>query len=412
MSDRPSVFQLVSVGREATHGAHAIPAQRLGALSIDLAAEPTVQTFRPSGFLVHTVAATNYEQASWSAEGIGTYNEITAPLRMLLGAPETTNPATGVFLHTFRLNSSASTPQQTYTAVAGDASRNAWTRYLLLTQAQMTATASEGLQLRAQGLARRFVDDGYRRLSVVGGPPTGGTWDLTVGSATASGLAYNATATAVQTALALAGVSATVLGGPFPATPLHVFFNVTPGAISVTDSFTPGGDVEVARDPNATLASLIPVVGAQITHRTALTYAGLASATDLTRVFSWQLSIDNRAGPIRPMDASGTFAGHVELAPTAKLTVQVGADATGMAMLQQLRSNERIFWRMRAVGGVIAGTSNYTLEIDACMLLDEVRIIRDADGIVQASFGGTLAHDPTWGRALEIRVQNGDATAL
>ena len=412
MSDRASVFQTVYVGRETTAGSFVAPDRQLAALSIELTPGVTVQTFRPSGYVVHTVAATNYQQSDWQAEGIGTYNEITIPLRLLLGAPTTTGTAP-VYEHEWLLNSSQSTAQNTYTVVVGDSTRNALTNYMLLQSLQLTATSQAGLQIQASGVARRWRDDCYRQFSVVNGTPTGGTWDLTIGTTNVTGLAYNITASALQTALTNAGIEATVTGGAFPGAALHVFFTDTPGAISVTDTFTPGGDVEVSRVPTATMADVVPIVGSHITHRSAGAYAGLSSASPLTRVFNWQFQFDNRAGVFAPMDASGTFAAHVETAPNARLTVQVGADSNGMAYFSNLTANTRLFWRLRADGSNIGTSSTpHRFEVDVSMLLSEVRLLRDADGIVQASFTGTLAHDPTWGRALRMYVRNGDATAL
>lgn len=60
------------------------------------------------------------------------------------------------------------------------------------------------------------------------GTPTGGTFTLTLDGETTAGIAYNATATTVQTALeALSNVTsgdATVTGGPGPGTPYVVTF--------------------------------------------------------------------------------------------------------------------------------------------------------------------------------------------
>lgn len=60
------------------------------------------------------------------------------------------------------------------------------------------------------------------------GTPTGGTFTLTFGADTTAGIAYNATASAVQTALeALATIDpgdVTVTGGPLPGTPVVITF--------------------------------------------------------------------------------------------------------------------------------------------------------------------------------------------
>ncbi len=73
-------------------------------------------------------------------------------------------------------------------------------------------------------------------VTITGGP-TGGTFTLTYGGQTTTGIAYNATASAVRTALgALTSVGGTqhvsVTGGPGPSTPYVVTFR---GALGITD---------------------------------------------------------------------------------------------------------------------------------------------------------------------------------
>lgn len=77
------------------------------------------------------------------------------------------------------------------------------------------------------------------------GSPTGGTFTLTVDGQTTSGIAYNATATAVQAALeALSTVAVgqvTVTGGPGPATPYVVTLAPELGALTGSGSGLTGG---------------------------------------------------------------------------------------------------------------------------------------------------------------------------
>lgn len=62
---------------------------------------------------------------------------------------------------------------------------------------------------------------------VITGGPTGGTFTLTSGVFTTLGIAYNATASVVQSALnlALGASSVTCTGGPLPATPVTIEFS-------------------------------------------------------------------------------------------------------------------------------------------------------------------------------------------
>jgi hypothetical protein len=87
------------------------------------------------------------------------------------------------------------------------------------------------------------------------GTPTGGTFTLTFNSQTTSAIAYNATASAVQTALeALSNVApgdVTCAGGPLPGTPVTVTFGgAYDGAnvpqMTATGTFTGGTSPAVA----------------------------------------------------------------------------------------------------------------------------------------------------------------------
>jgi hypothetical protein len=101
------------------------------------------------------------------------------------------------------------------------------------------------------------------------GTPTGGTFSLTFGGQTASGIAYNATASAVQTAfLALSSVgagNATVTGGPGPGTPYVITFTGSlgkkpVGAITAAGSFTGGTSpaIAVAQTTTGVLPTAVP----------------------------------------------------------------------------------------------------------------------------------------------------------
>jgi hypothetical protein len=87
------------------------------------------------------------------------------------------------------------------------------------------------------------------------GTPTGGTFSLTFSGQTAAGIAYNAIASAVQTALvALSNIApgdVTVTGGPGPGTPYVVTFggayaNTNVPAMTAAGSFTGGTSPAVA----------------------------------------------------------------------------------------------------------------------------------------------------------------------
>jgi hypothetical protein len=85
------------------------------------------------------------------------------------------------------------------------------------------------------------------------GPPTAGTFTLTFDGATAAGIAFNATAAAIKTALAgLANLDAediTTTGGPINTTPVVVTFDLNRGDVPtlvVNNTGLTGGTVAVA----------------------------------------------------------------------------------------------------------------------------------------------------------------------
>lgn len=432
MTDRASVFLKPQIGREATPGTRVPPTRELGSMEIALSFDPTVQTFAPAGFLLNTVAATNYEQTRAQVRGVGDYRELVYLAEMLLSHVSPTTPASGSLTRDWEwlLNSSSANDQAVWTALVGDdARRAALASYLLMQELTLTANLQQGLQYTGSGVARKLEDDKTRHITITGGPATSGTWSLTIGAQTAASLARNVTAAALQTALeALSNVAPgdiVCAGGPLGTAPIMLHF--LPGGafgdaaamptISAADTFD-AGDISISRlNPAATQLTPQPVVGAHISHYIASSYAGLPG-TALTRLFNWQFKMGNRAGVIAPMRRAnaGTFDAHVETRPDATVTFSIGADDTGMAYLRTLRANDLIFYRQEAIGAAIetvAGPITYyrTFIVDACLLLTKATPKNDSEGLVQIDFEGVIAHDPTWGRGLRWFLRN-ELTAL
>lgn len=433
MTDRATVFQKPQIGRESPAGTRVSPSRMLSSMEIALAFDPTVQTFAPAGFLLNTVAATNYEQTRAQLRGVGDYRELVYLAEMILGHVSPTTPASGSLTRDWEwlLNSSSPNDQAVWTALVGDdATRAALASYLLAQEVTLTASLDNGLQYTGAGVARKIEDDKTRHITITGGTPTSGTWSLTIGAQTASSLSRTITAAALQTALeALSNVEVgdiVCVGGPLGTAPLMLHF--LPGgqygdaaampAISAADTFD-AGDIGITRlNPAATQLTPQPVVGAQISHYLASSYAGLTGATALTRLFNWQFKLGNRANVIKPMRRAnnGTFDAHVETRPDATVTFSIGADDTGMAYLRSLRANSLVFYRQEAIGAAIetvAGPITYyrTFIVDACLLLTKVTPKNDSEGLVQVDFEGVIAHDPTWGRGLRWFLRN-ELTAL
>ena len=114
------------------------------------------------------------------------------------------------------------------------------------------------------GLTSPFVQQGSSfggppsQTILIYGQPTGGTFSLTFQGQTASGIAYNATAATVQTALgnlgAIGAGNVVCLGGPFPTAPIFITWAGTMAAtnwqppITITSSLT--GDLAAGVQSN------------------------------------------------------------------------------------------------------------------------------------------------------------------
>lgn len=94
------------------------------------------------------------------------------------------------------------------------------------------------------------------------GTPTGGTFTLTYGGQTTAGIAYNATASAVQAALiALSSIGAgnvTCTGGPLPGTPILVTFTGTFAGTDVTLMTSSGASLTGGSTPAVAVTTTTP----------------------------------------------------------------------------------------------------------------------------------------------------------
>lgn len=161
-----------------------------------------------------------------------------------------------------------------------------------------------------------------------------------------------------------------------------------------------------------TTLALLPILPTQVSVKLADTQAGLTGASALTRAISAAWNLGNRFGPVWTLDASqSSYAALVELVPNGTAKLKVEADAAGMALLTQLRSGATKFMRISAVGDVIETTYNYSLQVDLALKVVKPSEFSDADGVYAIEWEFELTKDATWGKAIEVQVQN-TATAL
>lgn len=101
------------------------------------------------------------------------------------------------------------------------------------------------------------------------------------------------------------------------------------------------------------------------------------------------------------------FGAHIEIDPTNELTLACEADAVGMGFLTQLRANTVKFLRITCTGPQIgAGPAIYSATFDFCVAVNAGTDLKDADGVFGSEWPLTVTHDPTWGKAFEVKIIN------
>lgn len=100
------------------------------------------------------------------------------------------------------------------------------------------------------------------------------------------------------------------------------------------------------------------------------------------------------------------YSEHVELAPDATVKFTVEANSTGMAYLPNLRAGDTRFFRAETLGPIIEGAIRYKLRWDAALKFSEIGEFSDEDGLYAVEYTGTIVHDATWGRAMQVVVTN------
>ncbi len=158
-----------------------------------------------------------------------------------------------------------------------------------------------------------------------------------------------------------------------------------------------------------TLLAPIPVAPIDFQVYLDSTSAGLGG-TRLTRVFSCELSIDGKYGPIWPSDRSKTdWTALVNLVPKMSIKLGLEADSNGMALLTTLRGSKTQWLRLEHQGAVMPGESNqnYLQQTDIAVRLTDIADVgKDEEGVYATEFTFTPVYDPTWGKTFVHTMQN------
>lgn len=151
---------------------------------------------------------------------------------------------------------------------------------------------------------------------------------------------------------------------------------------------------------------LVPVTPTQVQVYLADTAAGLAGASALTRALEVEWNLSNRWGALYPLNASTSWAAHVETEPELQCKLLVEADAAGMGLLTTMRNGATKFMRIKGLGALISGGDYYMLQIDTALRVTAVDPFEDSEGVYAIRWTMEAAYDSTWAKATEITAVN------
>ncbi len=431
MTDRATIFQTCQVGLETTPGVAVAATKLLQSLAIEPAIKVDVQKFRPAGMKFSTIAALGKEWVLAKLSGALTYTEIVYVLSSILGyAAPAQQGVTTAYKWTHSVLSNNPDTVKTFTVEQGGSVRAHRFTHGLVTALELSFSRG-GIEVSGEMLGKALEDDvqmstnEVQTLTVGGGTPTSGSFRLTFDGQQTAVIAYNAAASAVQSALeALSNIApgdVVCAGGPFPGTAITVEFrgqyrqtDVT--LMTVTDTFD-AGDVtvtETTKGAAPTGIDLVPVLPTQIDVFLVKTaQADLDAATPMDRVLSVSWGVSDRFGPLFPLrKLYGTsFAATVETEPKVEVKLKVEADAEGMGILETLRESDTCWLRVKATGDEVDTGYDYDLQIDTALKVLDVSDFTDEDGVFAIEWTLEAFHDATWGKALQVDVVN-DLSAL
>lgn len=172
---------------------------------------------------------------------------------------------------------------------------------------------------------------------------------------------------------------------------------ITVNGNGVGEQFTTG----VTLTANPTALGPVPILPSQLKFYMADTQAGLAGATALTASFSMEWSLTDKFGLAWPV---GQDPEPVEGEPNASGKLSIATDATGMGLIATLRAASTKWFRIEAIGALIATPYTHKLTIDFPAQIESVGDPTNLDNVYTIDFGLLPIHDATWGKSVNIEV--------
>jgi hypothetical protein len=425
MAVRAVVDEISQIGIESVEGTAVAANKRLLAVGFNVAEAAEFDEVQPMGTVVPTAAPMrqNWGTIEISDDSYPDYNSLLFLFSMLFGAPTTTTPggATNARQHVW-------TPpvtgigKQTATIVKGTPGGTAeLSTGCMLTDLTLSFSRTSTQELSGSGFAGRpdYAASAYvNEVNTLTIDATGGTYTVTINGQTTAGVAYNANAATLQTALeALSNVApgdVAVTGGPGATSPYTLTWggalantNVT---ITASGAGLTGGAqtaiVATTQQGGVADIAVAPILAGQVDVYMDSTGAGIGT-TKLLTDFSAEWSISGLRGMVWVLNSAlPSYKESVALRPDAGFSLELGNDATSRALVTAMRAGTTKFVEIRATGGEIESGQSYSLKIQMAGQINEAPSAGEVDGASTLPFGFRSIYDATWAKWLSITLVN------
>ena len=425
VTPRASITQRTQIAVETTYGvAAATNFRRLPTLMLTPNPEQEEHEYRTQGNKFPSIVVPNKEWNTSKGDGTISYGEAVYIFASLFG---NTTPVAGTgtsSVWTFAPSNGGVDTPASFTMQHGDQNFGTQTLGNVITDLTLDISRAE-CKASISSIGRAF--DNTVALAVlnatqtvtIGGAPTGGSFALTFKGQTATGIAFNAAAAAVQAALvALSTIGTggvTVTGtGPYVVTFAGALASSAQPTITGSAAGLTGGAPTITITPTAgagvTLVENIPVQPAQVAVYLDATYAGLGT-TKLGGTLSAKFTLSGRWQPIWVVDSGLTsYGGLVEGEPKASVELLLIADAQAYALFTSYRAGTTVYIQVKAIGPAIAGGGTYTLTLNLPVEVAKLQEYKDEGGVYALGFEFRPIADATAGYPMQAAVINATAT--
>ena len=428
-SMRPAALQTALLGKQVDRETVATPSIRTKSFALQPQPQNENKTYDAIGDMVPQDYAIAFEQSSVSASFDPSYDEMGLLLASVFGKPTSQLISTGVYRHTFVLNTRGAANPQWYTTQFGDVNHAEQTQSVILAAFGLEWSGKKTITGSASGFGRKVdgtiaaIQAGancVQTLTAPTGTPTSFRLRF-LGAETADIVVAGMSASTIQTALlaltTIGGSNVAVAGtGPWTITFQGTLAGVPQPLIEVskiTGGTSPTVPISITTPGGYTEFPFTPMLAGQLRAYYSDTVANLSNSSKvMTTLLKGSVNIDSRFVPVEVTnDANASWGPHAETNMNLGAKFTVSADAVSAGFETDARARNSMFFRLQATGPIIPTTStNYQLYFDMAMKVKNIMNIQMDGAVVAREFEIGARFDAGWNQAAQIVLVNGVAS--